>query len=165
MNKTKPLNILVSNREALQAATTPLRGWAHSAEEVGEVADLAEARLDQMLMPKSKRKGIIAIHVSKGSPYRLAVIGTAVTLRRAADGWRVISFKTGWAHYQQRGKLQLRISSDQEAAAVEAMRAACGIVVTQSDAKGSSSDCQIAREPLKRKGRSRRLDNGMKRFE
>lgn len=135
MKNTKPLNVLVSNRDALLDVTLTLTGrWTHTAKEVTELAELAEKRLDRMWMPKARRKGIIAKHTSKGPgarAYGFAVNGSAVTLRRAADGWRVIGFETARVFPQQGGKLALHISPEQEAAAVEAMRAACGVVVKQ----------------------------------
>lgn len=96
-------------------------------------------------MPKSMRKGITAIHVCKESDARIysgTVIGSTVTLRRAADGWRVIGFVSAWVSGQQRGKLQLRISPAQDAAAAKAIRAACGIIVTRAVAGAA----HIARE-------------------
>jgi hypothetical protein len=147
MNKPIPLNVLVSDREALLAVTLPLVGWAHSAEEVAEVADLAEATLDRMWMPKGKRKGITAVHTSKGpAAYSGQVIGTTVTLQRTADGWRINGFAHAYASSQRRGKLQLRISPKQEAAAFEAMHAACGIVVTGVASKAASAHGRSVRK-------------------
>lgn len=141
MKKTKSLNVLVSNRDALLEVTLTLPGkWAHSAKEVSELAELAEKKLDQMWMPKGRRKGIIATHTSKGPgarAYGFAVNESAVTLRRAADGWRVIGFAAKSVFPQQGGKLLLQISPEQEAAAVEAMRAACGVVVKQPVAEAA----------------------------
>lgn len=141
MNKTKSLNVSVSNRDALLDVTLSLTGkWTHTAKEVTELAELAETRLDRMCMPKGRRKGVIACHTSKGPgarAYGFAVNGSAVTLRRAADGWRVIGFAAARVFPQQGGKLTLQISPEQEAAAVEAMRAACSVVVKQPVAEAA----------------------------
>lgn len=141
MKNTKSLNVAVSNRDALLDVTLTLTGkWTHTAKEVTELAELAEKRLDRMCMPKGRRKGVIASHTSKGAgarAYGFAVNGSAVTLRRAADGWRVIGFVAARVFPQQGGKLILQISPEQEAAAVEAMRAACGVVVKQPVAEAA----------------------------
>jgi hypothetical protein len=133
MKNTKPLNVLVSNRDALLDITLTLTGkWTHTAKEVAELAELAEKRLDRMWMPKGKRKSIIATHTSKGPTaraYRYGVNGSIVTLRRAADGWRIIGFEAARVYPQQGGKLMLQISPEQEIAAADAMRAGCNIVV------------------------------------
>lgn len=143
MKKTNLLNVSVLNRDALLDVTLSLNGkWTHTAKEVLKLAELAEQRLDRMEMPKGVRKGIIATHTSSGPgarAYKYSVCGSAVTLRRAADGWRVIGFAEARVFPQQGGKLLLQISPEQEAAAVEAMRAACGIVVKQPVAEAISS--------------------------
>lgn len=141
MKTTKSLNVSVSNQDALLDVTLTLTGkWTHTAKEVSELAELAEKRLDRMCMPKGQRKGITATHTSKGPAaraYGFAVNGSALTLRRAADGWRVIGFVEARVFPQQGGKLALQISPEQEAAAVQAMRAACGVVVKQPAAEAA----------------------------
>lgn len=136
MKQKKSLNVLVSDKEALLHLTLHMRGaWAHSDAEVSKLAEIAEQRLDRMNMPKGKRKGVIATHVSQGPAaraYRFPVDGSAVTLRRAADGWRVIDFVAKRVFPQQGGALILQISPQQDTAAAEAMRAACGVVVKQA---------------------------------
>lgn len=131
--KPKSLNVAVTNRDALLDVTLTVTGkWTHTADEVIELAARAEETLDRMWMPMGKRKGIIATHIIKGPTaraYRFAVNGSMVTLRRAVSGWRVIGFAARNVYPQQGGKLILQISPEQEAAAVESMRTACGIVV------------------------------------
>lgn len=143
MKKTKSLNVSVSNRDAMLDLTLSLNGkWTHTAKEVLKLAELAEQRLDRMEMPKGVRKGIIATHTSMGPAaraYKFAVCGSAVTLRRAADGWRVIGFAEARVYPQQGGKLILQISPEQETAAFEAMRAACGLVVKLPVAEAAPS--------------------------
>ncbi len=130
---TKPPNVSVNNRDALLDLTLTLTGkWTHTAKQVAELAELAEKTLDRMFMPKGKRKGIIATHTIKGPAaraYGFAVNGSAVTLRRTADDWRVIGFVEKGVFPRQSGKLSLHITPEQENAATEAMRAACGIVI------------------------------------
>lgn len=133
MKNQKSLNVSVSNRDALLDVTLTLTGkWTHTAKEVSELAELAEKRLERMCMPKGQRKGIIATHTSKGPAaraYRYGVNGSAVMLRRAADGWRVIGFEAARVYPQQGGKLILQISPEQETAAADALRADLNIVV------------------------------------
>lgn len=79
MKQKKSLNIPVSDREALLHLTLHMRGaWAHSDAEVSKLAEIAEQRLDRMNMPMSKRKGVIATHVTQGpaaGAYRFPVGG------------------------------------------------------------------------------------------
>jgi hypothetical protein len=136
MKQKNSLNIPVSDQEALLDLTVHMPGaWAHSDVEVVKLAEIAELRLDQMYMPKAKRKGVIATHVNEGPAartYRFLAHGSAVTLYRAEDGWRVIDFAPRRVFPQQGGELILQISPQQAAAAAEAMRAACGVVVKKT---------------------------------
>lgn len=143
MKKTKSLNVAVSNGDALLDVSLTLTGkWTHTAKEIAQLAELAEERLDRMWMPKGKRKGIVATHTSKGAAaraYGFAVNGSFVTLRRSADGWRVIGFAAKSVFPQQGGRLTFQITPEQEAAAIEAMRGACGIVVKKQISEAAAS--------------------------
>jgi hypothetical protein len=61
MNKTNSLNVLVSDRDALVAVTSPLTGWAHGAEEVAKVAEVAPVARERFeakgtTQPRSRRR-------------------------------------------------------------------------------------------------------------
>lgn len=135
---TKKLNVPVSNRDALLDVIMSIPGkWAHTAKDVADSAALAEKRLDQMCMPKGLRKGVIARHTTKGpaaAAYRYSVKGSIVTLRRAADGWRVIEFAEASVFPGRGGDLRLYVSQEQDAQATQAMRRACGVTVTVESA-------------------------------
>lgn len=141
MKKTKLPNVAVTDRDALLDLTLTLTGkWTHTAKEVVKLTELAEQRLDRMEMPKGVRRGIIATHTSRGPgarAYKFPVDGSVVTLRRAADRWRVVGFEEATVFPQQGGKLILHISPEQEAAALKAMRAAYGIVVKRQVAEAA----------------------------
>lgn len=133
MPKPRTLNVAVTNRDALLEVTSSLTGkWTHSTDQVADLADVAERRLDRICMPKGKRKGVIATHTIKGPAaraYGFAVNGSIVTLRRSNTGWRVIGFEPKHVFPQQGGRLRLQISPEQDAAAAAAMRDYYDIVV------------------------------------
>ncbi len=152
--KTKLLNVAVDNRDALLGLTLTLTGkWTHTASDVTQLAERAEKMLDRMRMPKGKRKGIVAIHTIRGPSaraYRFTVNGSIVTLRRATTDWRVVGFASKRVFPQQGGQLILQISPEQEAAAVAAMHAACGVVVKRAvteTAPASAESTSASLEP------------------
>ena len=121
--------------KALVSALNSVNGKAighafTSAHEIHKLAEIAEGRLANLRIPKKYRAGASFIAVS-GEPvpnkYKYARIATMVRLERGAKFWFVVSVERKEI-YQSGGWTSLYITKQQDAAAVQLLRAEYEII-------------------------------------
>ena len=123
--------IKLSNTAALQAAIDSVRGRADAhtlttAREMMGVAEAAEARLAGLGVPKGERAGALYHYRSGGAvpgAYKYARLVSSLVLCRRAGGWYLKLISTVSTHDRAAGRSWLVLTPDQDARAVEALRA------------------------------------------
>ena len=120
--------IAVTDTDALNEHINNIRGnastWTFGAADVQRIAEQAEKRLERMFLPPTHRRGVVVTARSPGpsaGAYKYSVTGSAITLRRAKDGWRLAGYERRYAYPRDAEKIDIQISPVQAAKSAEAM--------------------------------------------
>lgn len=111
-----------SIEEALSTAAGRKKAFVHTAADIIRAAEIAEAHLDILALPKTHRPGATALCVLEGPgrSYRHTADGTHICMTRKASGWVIDAIKIGPVYPGAAARLDVTISADQHAAAIAA---------------------------------------------
>jgi len=129
-----PIRIIEANSAAIEAALKAVNGRAeaHAYTAFGEIeilAETAEARLEALGLPKTRRTGALWTETSGSavsSSYAKKAFGRAATrvrLQRRPSGWYLVGTVATTIGASGGGKGELILSAEQDAEAVRRLRA------------------------------------------
>jgi hypothetical protein len=130
--KMKPIKISVENFPAIETALKAVNGKAsaHTFTTGGSVhiiADLAEAKLDRLGLPKSCRAGAVFIAQSGESlpaSYKYKAQTTNIRIERKASGWVLTDISPSTLYPKSKPQRALVLTEAQDAKAIEVLRRA-----------------------------------------
>jgi hypothetical protein len=128
----KPIKINVENSPAIAAALKAVNGKAttHTFTTGGAVhaiADLAEANLDRLNLPKSHRVGAVFVQQSGEvlpARYNNRAITTNIRIERKSSGWVLTDISPSGLYPRSNPDRMLILTEAQDAKAIEVLRRA-----------------------------------------
>jgi hypothetical protein len=120
-----------SDQSKIEAMLQSVNGQADrhtytSASEIIAIAQQAEKRLDQLLLPKKYRAGVVAAKTSGGkvpTSYGYRRIATRVVMKRGTRAWYLTYvLKTEVDHDNPEGRLSMTLTQEQDKIVTENLR-------------------------------------------
>jgi hypothetical protein len=137
--------IAVTDTPAMEEYIDKIRGtaisWTYTVADVQRIAAIAEARLEQLFLAPTHRRGAVAMSCSPGpsaASYKYSVTGSKVVLIRSKDSWRLVTYDRCNVYPHAPERIDIQISSNQAEKSVETMRRQTRVTVVALSEKAAA---------------------------